>query len=243
MVGDHVAGQADAARPGPVAELRIGRLAADILGDPVVVQRVGAGHGIVIAAHPFDPLGGDGAFPQADQPEPCHAPAGELVQLLVRDRVEGVDRAPVRARELVQPDVGALGHQHESRHPGRIAGEGLQLLRGADERWDVDLAAVARAPAAAATEPPMQPCLLLRQDADGDIQSSKQVGKFVAQQPPPVIAHEAQLTGQRVGGLPSGFAQELQERPTDGIAVQCLPALVALDGRHRGGQVGGGQTG
>ena len=129
VVGHHVAREADAAGPGPVAQVRVGALAADVLGDPVVVERVGAGDRVRVAAHALDPLRRDGALPQADEPQPGDAPAGELVQLLVGDGIERPDVATVAARQLVQPDVRALGDEDEPRHPGRVAGERLGLLR------------------------------------------------------------------------------------------------------------------
>ena len=50
VVGHHVAGQADAALPGPVAQVRVGVLAAEVVGDRVVVERVGRGDGVGVAA-------------------------------------------------------------------------------------------------------------------------------------------------------------------------------------------------
>ncbi len=128
VVGDHVAGQPDAARGRPVAQLGVGRLAAEVAGDPVVVERVGRGDRLTIAAHPLDPLGRPRSLPQADQPEAGDAPAGQRVELLVRDRVQGGDRPAVGSRQLVEPDVGALGHQDDARHPGRIGRERLGLV-------------------------------------------------------------------------------------------------------------------
>ena len=87
------------------------------LGDPVVVERVGGGDRLLVAAPALDPLGGSRPLPQADQPQPGDAAPGQRVQLLVGDRVERPDLAAVSSRELVEPDVGALGDQHEARHP------------------------------------------------------------------------------------------------------------------------------
>ena len=139
VVGDHVAGEPDPARPGPVAQVGVGRLAAEVVGDPVVVERVGRGDRVRVAAHPLDPLRRLRALPQADQPQAGDAPARERVELLVRDRVERPDVAAVRPRQLVEPDVGALGHQHDLRHPGRVRRERLGLVgrgRPNDRRLD-----------------------------------------------------------------------------------------------------------
>ena len=128
VVGDHVARQADAARPGAVAQRRVRRLAAEVVGDPVVVERVGRGDRVGVAAHPLDPLRRRRTLPEPDEPQPGDAPARERVELLVRDRVERPDVATVGPGELVEPDVGALGHQHDARHPGRVGRERLGLL-------------------------------------------------------------------------------------------------------------------
>ena len=95
VVGHHVAGQPDAARPGPVAEVRVGGLAAEVVGDPVVVERVGRGDRVGVAAHALDPLRRRRPLPQPDQPQPGDAPAREPVELLVGDRVERPDVAAV----------------------------------------------------------------------------------------------------------------------------------------------------
>jgi hypothetical protein len=58
VVRHHVAREPDATGGGAVAELRIGGLAAEVAGDPVVVERVGRCHRLRIAPHPLDPLGG-----------------------------------------------------------------------------------------------------------------------------------------------------------------------------------------
>ena len=132
--GHHVAGEADAVRPGTVTEVRVGGFATEVLGDVVVVERVRGGDRVGVAAHPLDPFGRRRAFPQADEPQPGHAPAREGRELLVRDAIERPDLAPMCPRQLVEPDVRALGHQHDLRHPGRVGRERLGFLGGRPER-------------------------------------------------------------------------------------------------------------
>ncbi len=72
-------------------------------------------------------LRGRAALPQADQPQPGEAPARQDVQLFVRDLVQRRDRAPVLLGELVQPDVGVLGDQHQAGHPVPVGAELLRL--------------------------------------------------------------------------------------------------------------------
>ena len=190
VVGHHVAGQPDAVAPRPVAQVGVGRLAAEVLGDRVVVERVGRGDGVGLAAHPLDPLGRLRALPQADQPQPGHAPAGQRVELLVRDPVERPDVAPVRPRQLVEPDIRALGDQHDPRHPGRVGRERLGLVgRGPERRRlgavGVDPARI-RTAAPAATEPQVERALLLGQDADGDVDPPDQVVEALPERHAPV---------------------------------------------------------
>ena len=112
-------------------------VAAEVGGDLVVEERIGRGDRLGVAHQLLDPPGGRAALPEADQPEPGEAAAGELVELGVRDRGEGGDRAAVLARELVEPDESVLGQQDQARHPVAVRGEGLGLLgegREAGER-------------------------------------------------------------------------------------------------------------
>ena len=213
VVGDHVAGQPDPARPGPVAQVGVGRLAAEIGRDPVVVERVRRGDRVGVAAHPLDPLRRTRPLPQADQPQPGDAPAGELVELRVGDRVERPDVAAVGSRQLVQPDIGALGDQHDPRHPGRIGRERLRLIRRRrPEHRSLGAAARPTAPIAATTEPQVERALLLGKDADGEIETPDERVETGPEEDPPGRLDEPQLAGQRGGCLAGGQAHELEQR-------------------------------
>ena len=164
---------------GAVAQVRIGRLATQVVGDPVVVERIGRGDGLAVAAHPLDPLGGLRALPQADEPQPGDAPVGEPIELVIRDRVERADVALIPARELVEPDIRALGQQDEPRHPRGVARERLRLVTDAGERRSRrGPVAVTAVPATAAAEPAMEPHLLLDQDADARSIRSKRSSRL-----------------------------------------------------------------
>ena len=93
----------------------------------------------------------------------------EPVELLVRDRVERADVAAVPARQLVEPDVGALGDEDEARHPRGVAGEALRLGLEAGEVRGLAVAGRRRRHAAAA-EPQVEPALLLGDDVKGQQQ-------------------------------------------------------------------------
>ena len=95
VVGDHVGREADAAGPGAVAQVRPRILATEVVCDHVVVQRVRRCRRVRVAAPDLDPLRCLRALPQTDQPEARDAPAGEPVQLRVRDRVKGADLVAV----------------------------------------------------------------------------------------------------------------------------------------------------
>ena len=87
--------EADAARPRPIAQVLVRLLATEVAGDPVVVERVGGGDRVGLAAQALDPLRRLRALPQPDEPQAGHAPRGERVELLVRDPVERPDVAAV----------------------------------------------------------------------------------------------------------------------------------------------------
>jgi hypothetical protein len=56
VVGHHVTGQPDATRPGPIAQVAVGLLAAQVLRDLVVHQRVGRGDRVRVAHELLDAL-------------------------------------------------------------------------------------------------------------------------------------------------------------------------------------------
>ena len=206
VVRHHVAGETDAARPGAIAQVCVGGLAADVVRDPVVIERVGRSHRVGVATPALDRLRRTRPLPQPDEPQPGYAPAREQVQLFVRDRVQRPDVALVALRQLVQPDVRALGHEDESGHPVRVGAESLGF--GLEPRELRRLDGPGTAPAA---EPEMQSALLLGQDAEGDIDAVQQTSKVVAQEGRPVVAHVAELAGQRGRGMACRRAQQGEE--------------------------------
>ncbi len=130
VVGHHIARQPQAIASGPVAKILICRIAAEVLGDVVLLQRVRGGHRIALPAQMLDALRGHRTLPQPDQPERGHAAIREQAQLLVRDHVQLVDVPPVLAAQLFQPHIGALGDHDDVGHPRLIGGEGLVLVQG-----------------------------------------------------------------------------------------------------------------
>jgi hypothetical protein len=69
VVGDHVARKSDAAGRGSVAEHGVGGVAAEVVGDPVVVEGVRARDRLLVAAPALDRLRRLRPLPQPDQPE------------------------------------------------------------------------------------------------------------------------------------------------------------------------------
>ena len=109
----------------PVAQVGVGRLAAEVVGDPVVVQRVGGGDGIRVAAHPLDPLRrGRLRSHKPISHRPGDAPAGQPVKLLVGDGVEGPD-IPAVARATAGPARRTCSWPCRTtlRHPRRVRRE------------------------------------------------------------------------------------------------------------------------
>ena len=235
VVGHHVAGQPDAPRPRPVPQVRVGRLAPEVVRDPVVVEGIGRGDGVGVAAHPLDPLRRHRALPQPDQPQARHPPARQGVELLVRDRVERAQLAPVATGQLVEPDVRALGHEHHARHPVRIAREGLRLIGddGRSERRHVRRQVLAPA---ATTEAQVQAALLLGKDADRDVQPADDRIEVGPEDRGPVLPDVAQLAGQRGGHAPGRRSQQLDERRPRPVR-ELQPVARGEPGLEAGGQV------
>ena len=93
MIGDHIAGEPDAAVPGPRAEILERLLASEITCDFVIIDRVGGGDRLRISHHLFDSLGCPAPLPDADKPEGIDIPLGELVKFLVGDLIECGNRS------------------------------------------------------------------------------------------------------------------------------------------------------
>ena len=129
VVGNHVAGQPNAVPVSAVAQIRVSRFAAQVFGNRVVEERIGRGHRIRIAAEQLDRLGGAAALPDADQPERIQPAPCQNGELLVGNLVEAGNRAPILPAHLRQPHVGALGDQHDGRHPGCVGRELLVFMR------------------------------------------------------------------------------------------------------------------
>ena len=118
-------------------------LAAELVGDPVLVDRVGGRDRVGVAAPALDLRGGAAALPQPDQPQPGDPELGQAVELLVRHVGEGRHGPPVARRELLEPDVRRLGHEHDARHPLGVLREadGVRVEPAVVRRLDDDRAA------------------------------------------------------------------------------------------------------
>ncbi len=210
VVGDHVTGQADAPGAGPVTQVGQGPGSAKVGGDPVVVEGVGGRDCLRVPAQTLDPLGRRRALPQPDQPQAGDAPDGERVQLFVGDAVEGPDIAFVAARELIQPDIRALGDKDQARHPVAVLAEPLFLaeLVLVDLRW-------AAGPVIMGREPGPVGCLaLLGQDVQRDQELVQQVVDGAVELARPVGPDPAQLIGQRTRRRGGRLTEKLDQRTT-----------------------------
>ncbi len=111
-----------------LAQHLVGFLAAQVGGNIVAEQRIGRSDRLRVAAHLLDLLRSRAALPQADQPQAGDTPAPQVVQLHVGHLVQPGEGALVFARELVQPDVYILRHQHQVGHPIQVLAEALRLI-------------------------------------------------------------------------------------------------------------------
>ena len=195
-----------------------GLVAAEIVGDPIVHERVGRGRRLGVAAPLLDPLAGPAPLPQADQPQAGEAAPGESLQLLVRNLVQPADQTAVALGELVEPDVGGLGHQHDPRHPVAVLAEALVLVLEAAQAGAVDRRRRPRC----RMHPHPEGDLFLVQDVEGDDQAVQERG----QDEPPARADVPELCGQRVRLGQGGRAEEGDQRqalgPETGLVVEEL---------------------
>ena len=117
VVGHHVAGEANAVMIGAIAQVDVGGLAAEVVGDGVVKERVGRGDRILVAAKLFNGPGGAAAFPYADQPQRIDAAVGDGGEGFVGNFVEAANVPAVLLAELREPHVGAFGDEDGGGHP------------------------------------------------------------------------------------------------------------------------------
>ncbi len=77
MVRYHVRCQANAAFPGPIAQVAVGLISPKITGDIVIEKGISRGNCILVASQLFNLFGRRTAFPQANQPQSRESPTCE----------------------------------------------------------------------------------------------------------------------------------------------------------------------
>ncbi len=127
VVGDHIG-----SHPYPVAEssgfqVLEGFMASELPCDHIVIDRIRRGRCFRIAGELLDLFRSRTPLPYTDKPQAGDAPPGHLFELLIRDLIEPGDGAAVFLRELEKPHIGALGNEHEVRHPVEVGTEPLEL--------------------------------------------------------------------------------------------------------------------
>ena len=227
VVGHHVAGQPQAEVRSAVLQVVISLPAAQIFCYVVVLERVGGGDRILVAAQALDGARCNAALPEADEPQSSDAARGQQLQLLVGDLVQAMDVAQIFFGELFQPDVGALGHQHHVGHPGLVGAEVFVLVeRGlivvcvtaAAQLVEADVlialeshrtpgGPVAELVGAGGMEAHPDGEVLFAQHVDGQ-QDALDV---VAEEGRPALADKIELADQRVGRSKHGRAQRVVE--------------------------------
>ena len=215
MIGDHVAREADPARSGATAQLVEGGRSAEVRSDDVVVERVRGGECVRVAPSTLDLARRPAPLPQPDEPKPGHASPGEPIELLIGDLGERPHLAGISPRQLVKPDVGALGHEHELGHPGEVVAEALRFgigletvaARSAEPEVERSESAARSAGPRAATES----CRLLRDDAEANGQPVEQAPAAAADDRSPMIADVGELSDEGAGHGPRRRAEERDE--------------------------------
>ena len=83
VVRHHVAGQPNAVLIGAIAQVDVGRFAAQVVGDAVVEERIRRSHGIRVPAELLDRFRCAAALPDADQPQRVQSATRQGLQFFV----------------------------------------------------------------------------------------------------------------------------------------------------------------
>ena len=127
MIRNHIRRKANPSLPGTLLKVLVSGLTTQIIGNLVIIDRIGRRHRLRIAHDLFDRLRGARALPNPDKPQTCETPAAQPIELFIGDVVQMMDGTLIFPRQLVEPDVGALGNQHDVGHPVGIVAEGFHL--------------------------------------------------------------------------------------------------------------------
>ena len=127
VVRHHVRGKADSALPEPSPQIPERVPAAEVVGNFVVVERIGGGRRLGVSAHLLYRPGSLAPLPQSDEPQPREALVAQQIKFLVGNLVEAGDFAVVFFGELEEPDEHGLRHEDDARHPLLVGGEPLVL--------------------------------------------------------------------------------------------------------------------
>ena len=141
------------------------------------------------------------------------------------------------ARQLVEPDVRALGDEDELRHPGGIERERLGFIGQAAERRGRDRP-VDGGHRPRPTEPQVEGALLLAQDADRDVEPGEQRLELRAEQAAPVLPDVAQLADERRRGMPGGRPQPVEQVDARAAAIGAVRVPERALQRREHGPVG-----
>ncbi len=231
--------------PAAVAEVPIGLFAAEVGGDIIRGERIGRGDGLGLAAEALDGLRGAAALPEADEPKAVHAAVAEYVELFVGNLIQAGDGASVLERELMQPDVGALGDEHDVGHPLDVGAEALIFDIGDAELRHVGVAAhLELVPLLAALASASATGVGMKAHPDGGlfffehIDGEQQAAKVGAEYPGPFFAKKGELPGERVGRREHWRLEQIEQGDFGAAGV----VLVELDfgpAGEIGAQLGG----
>src|SRR5262245_41721671 len=128
MIRHHIAGKPDPKSPGLIAQPVVRIVTAKIVGNPVIVKRIGGRNSILFAAQMFDRTRGAAPLSKSDEPKRIHAAGGQRCKLFVRYLIEPRDRSAVPLAQLRKPYVRALRNQYCAWHPILVRTESFVLV-------------------------------------------------------------------------------------------------------------------
>ena len=140
MVWNHVTGKPNASAGTPLSKVVQGRPSSDDFCNLVIFQGVCGGFRIRVATEVLDFLACGASFPEPDKPECGKTPGCNMIELSVRNLIQGINRVFILLGQLVQPYKGGFGKHDYIGHPIPVGSECLILLViegivGYDHNW------------------------------------------------------------------------------------------------------------
>src|ERR1700740_155039 len=99
---------------GSIAQIDVRCFATKIIGNSVVIERVGRSYRVRVPAELLNRLRRPAAFPHPNEPQRVEPAMRQRRQLFVRNLVKPADLAPILPAQLRQPYISTLRDQNRT---------------------------------------------------------------------------------------------------------------------------------